>query len=173
MTASDLGLLILRLVVGLTFAAHGAQKAFGWWKGPGWAGWLAVMTRMGFRPIAVWGAVSIGAELIGGMLLAVGFFTPVAAMALIGQSAVIVFKAHWARGFWSRDGGFEFPLSLAAGVVALVGTGPGSVSLDAALALSYSDAVRGLLIAVGVVGALLAIAISRLRPGAAPTEGTR
>lgn len=173
MTPSDLGLLILRLVVGLTFAAHGAQKAFGWWKGPGWAGWLAVMTRMGFRPAAVWGAISIGAELVGGMLLAAGLLTPFAAMALIGQSAVIVFKAHWARGFWSRDGGFEFPLSLAGGVVALVGTGPGSVSLDAVLGLSYPEALRGLLIVVGVLGALVAIAISRLRPAAGPTEAAR
>jgi putative oxidoreductase len=123
LTPGDLGLLVLRLVVGLTFAAHGAQKAFGWWKGPGWAGWYAVVTRMGFRPVALWGIVSIGAELVGGLLLAAGLFTPFAAMALIGQSVVIVLKAHWARGFWGRDGGFEFPLSLAAGVVAIVGTG--------------------------------------------------
>ena len=173
MTPGDLGLFILRLVVGLTMAGHGAQKAFGWWKGPGWAGWVAVMTRMGFRPANFWGVVSIGAELVGGLLLAAGLLTPFAAMALIGQSVVIVLKAHWARGFWGRDGGFEFPLSLAAGVVALVGTGPGSASLDAALGLSYSAALRGLLMAAGVLGALVAIAISRVLPPAGPTEAPR
>ena len=173
MTPGDLGLLILRLVVGLTMAAHGAQKAFGWWKGPGWAGWYAVMTRMGFRPAGFWAVVSIAAELAGGLLLAAGLLTPFAAMALIGQSVVIVLKAHWARGFWSRDGGFEFPLSLAAGVVALVGTGPGSASLDTALGLSYSAELRGLLMAIGVLGALVAIAIARLLPTVGPPAAPR
>ena len=171
MTLGDLGLLVLRLVVGLTMAAHGAQKAFGWWKGPGWTGWTAVMVRMAFRPASLWGVVSIAAELLGGLLLAVGLLTPFAAMALIGQSVVIVLKAHWARGFWNRDGGFEFPLSLAAGVVALIGTGPGRVSLDAALGLSYSAELRAGLIAVGVLGALVAIAISRVaRADTPPTN---
>jgi len=173
MTPGDLGLLILRLVVGLTMAAHGAQKAFGWWKGPGWASWYAAIARMGFRPANFWGVVSIGAELVGGLLLAAGLLTPFAAMALVGQSVVIVLKAHWARGFWGRDGGFEFPLSLAAGVVALVGTGPGSASLDAALGLSYSAELRGLLMAVGVLGALVAIAISRVLPAGGHTEAPR
>jgi putative oxidoreductase len=163
-TPGDLGLLVLRLVVGLTFAGHGAQKAFGWWKGPGWAGWYGAMTRMGFRPANLWAVVSIGAELVGGLLLAVGLLTPFAAVALVGLSVVIVVKVHWAKGFWNRDGGFEFPLSLLAGVVALVGTGPGSASLDAALGLSYPADLRGLLIAVGVLGALVALAISRVRP---------
>jgi putative oxidoreductase len=172
MTLSDVGLLILRLVVGLTMAAHGAQKAFGLWKGPGWTGWTAVMVRMGFRPANLWGVVSIAAELVGGLLLAAGLFTPFAGMALIGQSVVIVFKAHWARGFWSRDGGFEFPLSLAAGVVALVGTGPGRVSVDAALGLSYSAELRAGLIAVGVLGGLIAIAISRVARADAPAAKT-
>src|SRR5512135_2965351 len=101
MTSGDLGLLILRLVVGLTMAGHGAQKAFGWWKGPGRAGWHAVVVRMGFRPANAWSLVSTGAELVGGILFAVGLLTPIAAMALIGQSTVIIFKAHWSRGFWS------------------------------------------------------------------------
>jgi putative oxidoreductase len=168
MTSSDLGLLVLRLVVGLTMAGHGAQKAFGWWKGPGRAGWNDVMVRMGFRPAGLWGFVSMSAELAGGLLFAVGLFTPLAAMALVGQSTVIIFKAHWARGFWGRDGGFEFPLSLAAGVVAILGTGAGALSLDSALGLSYSVELRWVLLALGLLGGLLAIAVTRTLPAAAP-----
>jgi putative oxidoreductase len=170
MTSSDLGLLVLRLVVGLTMSAHGAQKAFGWWKGSGWAGWRAVMVRMGFRPASAWGVVAIGAELVGGLLLAVGFLTPFAAMALIGQSVVIIIKAHWSRGFWGRDGGFEFPLSLAAGVVAIVGTGAGSLSLDAVLGHSYPVELRLLLAALGVVGGVAGILVTRLFPAPKPAD---
>src|SRR5439155_16311908 len=164
MTPGDLGLLMLRLVVGLTFAAHGAQKAFGWWSGPKYAGWRAGVERMGLRPAGFWAIVSTAAELGGGVLLAVGLLTPLATAALIAQSVVIVGLVHLPKGFWNRNGGVEFPLSLAAGVVALAGTGSGSASLDAALGLSYSAEVRGLLIAVGIFGALAALAISRVRP---------
>jgi putative oxidoreductase len=170
MTSSDLGLLVLRLVVGLTMSAHGAQKAFGWWKGSGWAGWKAVMVRMGFRPATMWGVIAIAAELVGGLLLAIGFLTPLAAMALLGQSVVIIIKAHWSRGFWGRDGGYEFPLSLAAGVVAIVGTGAGAVSLDALMGLSWPVEVRIALAALGGVGGLAAIAITRIFPAPKPLE---
>jgi putative oxidoreductase len=173
MTFSDLGLLILRIVVGLTMAGHGAQKAFGWWKGSGRAGWYAVMVRMGFRPANAWGLVSIGAELVGGILFALGLFTPVAAMALIGQSVVIIFKAHWSRGFWGRDGGYEFPLSLMAGVVAVLGTGAGAVSLDSALGFAYPVEVRAALLAIGVFGGAAAILVSRVAPPASSTEAPR
>jgi putative oxidoreductase len=168
MTSSDLGLLVLRLVVGLTMSAHGAQKAFGWWKGSGWAGWRAVMVRMGFRPATLWGVIGIGAELVGGLFLAIGFLTPLAAMALVGQSVVIIIKAHWSRGFWGRDGGFEFPLSLAAGVVAIVGTGAGALSLDALLGISWPVEARLALAALGVVGGLAGIAITRMFPAPTP-----
>jgi putative oxidoreductase len=167
-TASDLGILVLRLVIGLTMAAHGSQKAFGWWKGSGWAGWRAVMTRMGFRPESLWAGVSVGAELVGGLLLAIGFLTPFAAMALIGQSMVIIVKAHWPRGFWNRDNGFEFPLTLLAGVVAVVGTGAGAISVDGLLGLSWTTELRLLLALVGVVGGLGAVAIAKLAPPPAP-----
>ncbi len=86
---------------------------------------------------------------------------------------MIVGLVHLPKGFWNRNGGVEFPLSLAAGVVALAGTGPGSASLDAALGLSYAAEVRGLLIAVGVLGALVGLAISRLRPMDRPAPGPR
>ena len=86
---------------------------------------------------------------------------------------MIVGLVHLPKGFWNANSGVEFPLSLAAGVVALAGTGSGSASLDAALGLSYSAEVRGLLIAVGVLGALVALAISRIRPVDRPVAGPR
>ena len=170
MNTADLGLLILRVVVGLTFAAHGAQKAFGWWGGSGWAGWLAVMDRMGFRPGSIFAAVSIAAELGAGLALAVGFLTPLAATLLIGQSAVIIGKAHWPRGFWNRDNGFEFPLSLAAGVVAILLIGPGAISVDEAAGLAISDTVRLWLLVVGLLGGAVSILVATMASRAA-TDG--
>ena len=154
MDASDFGLLTLRLVVGLTFAAHGAQKAFGWWEGPGWIGWQAVMLRLGFRPPAIFAGVSLVAELIGGVLLAIGFLTPLAVLALIGQSVVIIAKTHWSHGFWNRSNGFEFPLSLLAGAIAIGLIGPGFLSIDARAHIGASDTLRIGLILLGIVGGL-------------------
>ena len=102
MAASDLGLLILRLVVGLTFAAHGAQKAFGWWSRPKFAGWRAGVESMGLRPTVFWALVSTAAELVGGVLLAVGLLTPLATAALIAQSVVIISRAD---AFGAANGG--------------------------------------------------------------------
>jgi putative oxidoreductase len=123
---------------------------------------------MGFRPEGTWAAVGLGAELAGGLLLAVGFLTPFAATALIGQSAVIILKAHWPRGFWNRDNGYEFPLSLAAGVVAILAIGPGAISVDALVGVSWPDTLRVVLAIIGVVGGFGAIAVTRLVPTPSP-----
>jgi putative oxidoreductase len=162
MDTTDLALVIIRLVVGLTFAAHGAQKAFGWWNGPGMPGWQGVMERLGFRPTGLFAAVSMAAELGGGLLLAAGLLTPVAVAALVGQSVVIIVKSHLPRGFWNRDNGFEFPLALVAGVVAIGLIGPGGVSLDAALGLVPTDATRIGAVAVGLLGGAAALAVPTL-----------
>ncbi len=79
-----LGLLVLRLVVGLIVAAHGAQKLFGWWGGPGMTGWTAAMTRMRVRPAVAWAWMSAIAELGGGLLFALGFLSPLGSMAIAG-----------------------------------------------------------------------------------------
>ena len=83
MTALDIGLLVVRLVVGLTFAAHGAQKVLGWWSGPGFAGWTGAMTRMGLRPAPLWAALSTAIELVGGLLVVVGLLTPIASAVVV------------------------------------------------------------------------------------------
>lgn len=162
MDATDLGLLVLRLVVGLTFAAHGAQKAFGWFEGIGWAGWQGIMVRLGFRPTVLFAALSMGAELVGGVSLAAGFLTPLAAMILVGQLIVIIAKSHWANGFWNRANGYEFPLSLLGGTVAIGLIGPGAISLDALDGFALSEEFRIALFVVGVVGGLLTLAVPTL-----------
>jgi putative oxidoreductase len=164
MSTFDAALLILRLGIGLIFAVHGAQKILGWWGGSGFAGWEAVMLRMGFRPARLFAAVSAAAELVGGLALAVGALTPLAAAALLGQSLVIIFAAHWARGFFNRDNGYEFPLALISGVVATLLLGPGAISVDALIGFAVAPEIRIALVALGAVGAGLTLAIPRLFP---------
>lgn len=158
----DLALLILRLAVGLTFAAHGAQKAFGWWEGPGPTDWRGAIERMGFRPVDLFVALSVGAELVGGLLLAVGLVTPLVAAVLVAQSIVIIGRAHWQKGFFSTKGGFEFPLvlGLVAGATCLAGAG--AISLDALLRLPFPDPIRAALLPLAVAGGLASLLVPDL-----------
>ena len=162
MDSADIGLAFLRIVIGLTMAAHGAQKAFGWWSGPGPVGWRGAMAAMGFRPSGLWATVSTAAELGGGLLLAFGLLTPFAAAALIGQSVVIIGHVHVPKGFWNRDSGYEFPLALAAGAIAVALAGPGALSLDNVLGLHYDQSVRAALLASGAIGGLIALMVPRV-----------
>jgi len=171
MTTLDVAPLVLRLVAGLTFAAHGAQKTFGWWGGSGLTGWQAVMVRMGFRPVVPFAIVSALAELLGGLMLAVGLATPLAAAILVAQTVVIIVAAHWKRGFFNRDNGYEFPLALGAGVVAILLGGAGGLSLDAAIGFDPSAEVRLGLLVLGVLAGSLALAVPRLSRGpSAPVQ---
>jgi len=88
------GLLILRLVVGLTMAAHGAQKLFGWFGGYGLAGTGQFFEQLGFRPGRVQAALAGTAELVGGLFLAAGFLTPAAAAAVAAVMLVAAVSVH-------------------------------------------------------------------------------
>ena len=173
MSSTDLGLLVLRAVVGLLFAAHGAQKAFGWWSGPGFTGWTGAMERMNLRPSTFWAVVSIGAELGGGLLLAFGLLVPVAVALFVAQLIAIIGRVHLANGFWNTKGGYEFPLALGAAAIAVLGTGPGSVSIDAALKLSYADSVKVAFLALGVIGGIVALALPRIQAQNVPAAQAR
>jgi putative oxidoreductase len=153
----DVGLLLLRVVVGLTFAAHGAQKAFGWWEGPGWERWQTIVESMSFRPPRFFAAISTGVELLGGLCLALGLLTPLAAAALMAQSAVIVLKVHAPKGFFNTRGGVEFPLTLATATFVIGFVGPGGVSLDGAAGFSLPIDVRMILLLAGLAVGLLTI----------------
>ena len=173
MHAIDVGLLILRLSVGLTFFGHGAQKDFGWWKGAGFETWTAGMARQGLRPPRFWATVGAGIELICGPLLALGLLTSVAAAFLVAQSAYIVARAHWPRGFWNRDGGIEFPLQMLAASLLFAASGPGLISLDAALGIGFSRELRVAFLVVANAGAIVAYAIPRVLGPPPPEQPPR
>jgi putative oxidoreductase len=152
----DVGLLILRIVVGLLFAGHGAQKLFGWFGGRGMAGHTGLMERLGMSPAPVWAWVNALAEFLGGLGLLFGLLTPLAAVGLLGSMIVAIVKVHGPKGVWNTNGGFEFPLTLAA-VAFVVGlTGPGFYSLDQILGVrlpepgTYVVALLAMLIVVAV-----------------------
>ena len=171
---ADLGLLAVRLAVGLTFAAHGAQKALGWWGGPGFAGWTSALGRMRYSPATFWAIVSAYVELAGGLLFAAGLLTPLVAALLFAQSLVIVVRVHLPKGFWNSKGGIEFPLQLLAGSLLITLGGAGVFSLDAALGIEASGGLRLLVAAGAVLGVLLALASSRFgAPRADPPPTTR
>jgi putative oxidoreductase len=157
--STDLALAIVRLVVGLVIAAHGAQKVLGVWGGPGLAGWTQGVTRMGMRPPVFWAWVSAFSELAGGLAFALGFLLPVVAAALTIQMGVAIARAHWGKGFWNSKGGIEFPFTL--GAIALINgvADPGAYSLDRTLGLPAMGV--GLYVLVLVVGTVAYLVSSR------------
>ena len=134
-----LGLLILRLVVGLTLAAHGSQKLFGVWGGPGMTRWTNAVGKLRIRPAQPWAWVAALSEFGGGLLLALGLLSPFGSLAIIGAMSVAIATVHLSRGFWTSKGGFEFNLSLIAAAVALALTGPGAYSLDRAFGIRLPE----------------------------------
>jgi putative oxidoreductase len=143
------GILVLRLVVGLVFFGHGAQKMFGWWGGPGRQGTAGFFGSLGFRPALAMAIVAATSELAGG-LFALGLLTPFAALAMAGVMVVAVGAVHWKNGFWAGKGGYEFNLVLWASAVAVAAAGPGRFSLDRALRID--DNLSGVWWGVGVLG---------------------
>jgi len=172
MTASmSAGLLILRLVAGLTLTAHGTQKLFGWFGGSGLTRLMQGFEKQGFKPAWLWAGMVILGEVGGGISVALGFLTPLGAAGMFGVMFMAVFKSHWKKGFWNRDQGLEFPLQLLAAGVAIGLTGPGSYSLDALFGIALPDV---LLFGVLAVAALLVdiIGLYISRPAAVTSSGS-
>src|ERR1700674_1471615 len=136
-----LGLLILRLVVGLTMAGHGAQKLFGWWGGPGITGWTHSVQKLRIRPAEPWAWIAALSEFGGGLLLALGLLSPLGSLAIAGSMLVAGATVHWANGFWNGKGGYEFNLTLLASVAAIALTGPGTYSVDHAIGIPLPEPI--------------------------------
>jgi putative oxidoreductase len=167
----DFGLLLLRVVVGLTLSAHGAQKLFGWFKGPGLAGTAHWMESIGFVPGRRHAAMAGLTELAGGLLLAVGFLTPLGAALAASVMLVAALTVHVKQGFFITGGGYEYNLVLGVAALSLAFAGPGAFSADALLALPLGGLAWGALAAVvAVVGTALQLAQRHPEPAGAPAK---
>lgn len=130
MSAVAAGLLLVRIVVGVLFAAHGLQKLFGWFGGPGLQGTASMFDKGGLGPGRITAPLGGAAELAGGASLALGLFTPLGAIAVLVMMAGAVIAVHGRNGLWNSNGGSEFNVVLGAVALALTLTGPGRWSLD-------------------------------------------
>jgi len=144
-------ILILSVVIGLVVAAHGAQKLFGWFGGRGFASTIGWLQSLGFHPAPLWATLAVISEFGGGLLLALGFLTPLAATGVFASMLMATLKYNWSKGFWNTNGGYEYTLVLL--VMALVAgiTGPGSYSIDALLNLAFSFWFFGVLLVVALI----------------------
>jgi len=148
-TASGVGLLILRLVLGLTLAAHGLNKFFGGGRIPGTARWFE---SIGMKPGKFHAIVAASTETAAGLGLAAGLLTPIPAAGFVSLMLVAAWTVHRPNGFFIVKEGWEYNLVLAVSAVVVATLGPGKLSLDY---LIFGDNLwltgwKGLLVAVGL-----------------------
>src|SRR5438445_10576393 len=151
---SDLAFLILRVVIGGVVIPHGLLKLGVVGKGGSIAGVAGWFNSMGLRPGIFWAYVATLAEAGGGLLTVLGLGGPIGPGIMAADLVVVTAVAHWPQGFWAGGGkvGWEFPLPLAAGALAIALIGNGAWSLDALLGLNYSNSLLVGWLALMLVG---------------------
>lgn len=158
------GVLLLRVVVGLTLAAHGYNKFFGGGKIPGTARWF---DSMGMKPNGrIHALAAATTELGAGLLFAVGLLTPLASAGFVGLMIVAAYTVHRANGFFIVKDGWEYNLLLATVAVAVASIGPGRYSLDDQFGLDFAfhPKIAVAIAVVGGVGAAVLLLAACYRP---------
>ena len=174
----DLALLVLRLVIGLFFAGHGAQKLWGSFGGHGPEGTGQFFESLGIRPGRRNALAAGWSEFLGGVLLVFGFLSPLGAVLIISVMTVAIITVHAKNGPWATASGYEYNAVLMASSF-LLAANPGDWSLDAAFGLGgiHGTAFALAALVVGVAGGFLAVAAGRSgatagATPAAPATGT-
>jgi putative oxidoreductase len=129
----DFGLLLIRVIIGVLFIGHGAQKLFGWFGGYGLKGTGSWFESIGMKPGVTLALFAGLAELIGGSLFALGLLTPLAGIMIAGTMVMAIVKVHAPNGLWATANGYEYNLTLLAVAIGIALIGPGQYALDAFL----------------------------------------
>jgi putative oxidoreductase len=150
-------LLIIRLFFGLAFAAHGAQKLFGWFGGHGLEGTGSFFEQLGYRPGRLFATAAGLGEFGGGLLLASGLFGPIGPALMLVVMLVASLTVHAGNGFFAMNDGVEMPLLYAAAAILFAYTGPGAYALDTVLGLTalHDPAIATTALGIGVLVALI------------------
>ncbi|GAD88684.1 hypothetical protein VHA01S_008_00790 [Vibrio halioticoli NBRC 102217] len=130
--------LALRLPIGLTFMAHGAQKLFGMFGGYGLEGTAQWMASIGLEPGFLMALLAGSAEFFGGLAILIGLFTRPAALVLAFTMLMAIFSVHFENGLFLANNGYEFGLALLAASVSLLMSGAGNLALDNQLKRRFS-----------------------------------
>ena len=133
----DIAFLIVRLIVGLALAAHGAQKLFGWFGGPGLRGTAGAFENLGFRPGIIFAWMAGLGETGGGLLTLLGLGGALGPVLIVLVMIVAVGSVHISKGFFISNGGWELNAAYVAGALAIAFGGNGAYSLDDALHLTF------------------------------------
>lgn len=129
----DIGLLLIRLVIGILFIGHGAQKLFGWFGGNGLKGTGGWFESVGIKPGYAMALLAGLVEVLGGVSFAVGLLTPIAGIMIAATMVVSIAKVHGGNGVWAQANGYEYNLTLLAVAIGIALIGPGQYALDALL----------------------------------------
>lgn len=133
-TRAGYGLTVLRIIVGVIFAAHGSQKLFGAFGGYGLAGTAQYMESIGLAPGYLMATLAGGTEFFAGLALIIGLLVRPAALGLTFLSLVAIFSVHISNGLFMANNGYEFALALLGGSIAVLIEGAGRLSADRAIA---------------------------------------
>jgi putative oxidoreductase len=167
----SLGLLLVRVVIGLIMAAHGAQKLLGWFGGYGLRGTGEFFVQLGFQPGPAFAAAASLSEIISGMLVVFGFLGPIGPALMVSVMIVAAMTVHWEHGLFAANNGIELPLLYGIAAFGLALTGFGQYSLDTLLGIAGHLPITDTWIALtaGVVGGFANLALRR-RPAATPAR---
>jgi putative oxidoreductase len=161
-TGTDLGLLLLRLVVGGLLCGHGSQKLFGWFGGPGPHGTTEMLRSLRLRPPQPWATVAGIGELGSGLFTALGFLSPLGPVMVFGPMGMATLTAHAGKPIWVTEGGPELPVVNMSVAAALILAGPGRFSLDHALGIALPRWIA--LPALAGVGTGIALGLASRAP---------
>jgi putative oxidoreductase len=152
---NGIGRLVLRAALGCFFVGHGMQKLAGWFGGAGLEGTGEHFEQIGLKPGRESALLAGSSEAGGGLLLALGLFTPAAVSMLTGVMTNAIRHVHLQNGLWITEGGIEYPAVVLAALAEVADEGPGPLSLDERLGIG----LRGPVVTALAMGAGAAAAV--------------